>query len=256
MKSVLSGSKNFLLICWMLLSLAEFSQAQTVRKNDVIVTKNNEKIDAIIQEISASTIKYKKVSDPDGPVFTIEKTEVSSILYGNGEVEKLDKSTDEYFAPGTVPPPVTYKEEPKKDYRGYGGIYSHLSDQQLKSNYNLYLKKASNYKKLGFIGASAGLLFTIIGVVKLSEASNYYYNSSGAYIADDDAIVGALLFTAGLGAGIPLTLVGFIKNNSYKKKALAAQNELRKRNQPLSLRLSPGYNPATNSGYLSLKIAF
>ena len=255
MKSVLSGSKSLFLILWLLMGLAAFSQAQTVRKNDVIVTKDNEKIEAIIQEVDASTIKYKKVSEPDGPVFTLNKTEVSSILYGNGEVEKFDKSTDEYFAPGSVPPPVIYKKEQNNNYNKGNNFTSRESDQ-LRSNYNLFVKKARSYKKLGFIGASAGLLFTVIGIVKLSEWTDQVNTYGSTYASDSDLAVGTLLFTAGLGAGIPLTIVGFVKNKRYTKKAIDVQNELRRRNQPLSLRLSPGFNSTTNSGYLSLKMAF
>lgn len=256
MKSILFAFRIFSLLCIFFLIATGSLTAQTVRKNDVIVKKDNEKIEVVIREIDANTIRYKKVSDPDGPVFTLNKTEVSSILYGNGEVENFDKPTDEYFAPGSVPPPVIYKEEPPKTYNNTGGKFSGRDSEQLKSNYNLYTKKARSYRKLGFIGASAGLLFTVVGAVILSSADNYYNTGTGTYVSNDDVAAGALLFTAGLCAGIPLTIIGFVKHRSYTKKVVEVQNELRKRNQPLSLRLSPGFNPQTNTGYLSLKLAF
>ncbi len=100
MKSNLSFSKLLIVTFCFLMMFTSFSKAQNVRKNDVIITKTKERIEAIIQEVDAGRVKYKKASDPEGPIFNIEKKEISSILYGNGEVEKLDNATDEYFAPG------------------------------------------------------------------------------------------------------------------------------------------------------------
>lgn len=254
MKSPLSGLKAFLIICTMLFVVPYFAHSQTVRKNDVIVTKDNEKIEAIIQEVSASTIKYKKVSDPDGPVFTINKTEVSSIHYGNGEVEKLDKSTDEYFAPGNDVPPVISKQ-PERTYYNPANSLSTRDSEQLRSNFKLYAKKANFYRNMGLIGISTGVLLTVVGIVKISQWNNVYGGYS-SYASNDDLNLGAALVTTGLGAGIPLTIIGFVKSKKYTRRALDVKSELRRRNQPLSMRLSPGFNSQTNAGYLSLKMIF
>ena len=251
MKSVLSGSKNFFLICWMMLSLAEFSQAQTVRKNDVIVTKNNEKIEAIIQEINASTIKYKKLSDPEGPVFTIEKTEISSILYGNGETEKYDEKPQIYYDEIAVQPPVTPygKSTPKvnlpiKTVRDW-------DSNQLRANYKFYLSKSENYRKMGTIGLIGGVVLTGAGIgVMASSGNGNSFNDLGNFVG------GYMMFLAGLGAGIPLTIVGFIKKKSYAQKALLVKDELRRRNEPLSLKVNPLFNPATQSAGLIVRVTF
>ena len=253
MKSPLSGLKTFFMICTMLFVVSYYTHGQTIRKNDVIVTKDKEKIEAIIQEVDASTIKYKKVSDPDGPLFTINKTEVSSIHYGNGEVEKLDKSTDEYFAPGNDVPPVI--KRPERTYYNSGNSLSARDSEQLRSNFKLYAKKANFYRNMGLIGISTGVLLTVVGIVKISQWNNTY-NGYGSYGSDDDLTLGAALVTTGLGAGIPLTIIGFVKSKKYTRRAIDVKNELRRRNQPLSMRLSPGFNPKTNAGYLSLKVEF
>lgn len=221
----------------------------------MIVTRTNEKIEAIIQEIDALTVKYKKVSDPEGPIFKIDKKDISSILYGNGEIEKLDNASEEYFAPDKTAPPVIYQKPAERTYDNRSGVYSSQNTDQLKKNYNLYLKKSRGYKKLGIIGASAGILFTVIGFIKVSDEINYY-NTYGYYQSESNLTAGSLLFTAGLGAGIPLTIIGFVKGKRYARKAIDAQQELRRRNEPLSLRLSPGFNTTTRSGYLSLKLNF
>lgn len=65
-----------------------FANAQT-SKPDVITKKDNTRIEAIIKEIDDSIIKYKKFSNPDGPLFSIRREEVAAILYANGELEKF-----------------------------------------------------------------------------------------------------------------------------------------------------------------------
>ncbi len=251
MKSNLSFSKLLIVTFCFLMMFTSFSKAQNVRKNDVIITKTNERIEAIIQEVDAGTVKYKKASDPEGPIFNIEKKEISSILYGNGEVEKLDNATDEYFAPGKVPPPVIYNKEPEKNYNTRSG-----SDlQKLKTDFALYAKKSSKYRNMGLVGVSVGVLFTTAGIL-LASGSSSYYNSNGVLVYDTDAAVGSLLILAGIGAGIPLTIIGFVNQKRYKKKAINVREELRRRNEPISFRIKPGFNPATQSGYLSLKMSF
>ena len=54
---------------------------------DFIITKKSEKIEAKVIEIGESTVKYKKWSYLEGPNYTISKSDISSILYQNGEVE-------------------------------------------------------------------------------------------------------------------------------------------------------------------------
>lgn len=53
--------------------------------SDVIVLRNGDKIKANILEISTDEIKYKKTSNPNGPLYTIAKNEVEYISYTNGE---------------------------------------------------------------------------------------------------------------------------------------------------------------------------
>ena len=56
---------------------------------DVIVKRDGEKIQAKVIEITSSTIKYKKFEQDDGPVRNIKISEVSEIIYDNGDWEKF-----------------------------------------------------------------------------------------------------------------------------------------------------------------------
>lgn len=54
---------------------------------DIIVTKQSEKIEAKITDVEQDQIKYKKFSYQDGPTYTIKKSDIATIIYQNGDVE-------------------------------------------------------------------------------------------------------------------------------------------------------------------------
>jgi hypothetical protein len=54
---------------------------------DIIITKNARKIEVKVLEINNSDVKYKNFDNQDGPIYTILKSAISSILYANGTVE-------------------------------------------------------------------------------------------------------------------------------------------------------------------------
>ena len=54
---------------------------------DIIVTSDASKIDAIIIEVSETEVKYKKANNPDGPTFIIKTDKIASIVYQNGDVQ-------------------------------------------------------------------------------------------------------------------------------------------------------------------------
>ncbi len=66
--------------------------------SDMIVTKDARKIDAKILEVSSSEIKYKKVSNLDGPLYVMPVTEIQTVVYENGEVEIYEERKEEEVA--------------------------------------------------------------------------------------------------------------------------------------------------------------
>ena len=61
-----------------------------VLAQDIIILKNSEKIEAKIVEISSSEIAYKKFSYLEGPTFRLDISEVSSVIYANGDVQAFN----------------------------------------------------------------------------------------------------------------------------------------------------------------------
>lgn len=53
---------------------------------DIIVTNDSKKVEAKILEVSSTEIKYKEHDNLDGPIFILNTSEISSIIYKNGKV--------------------------------------------------------------------------------------------------------------------------------------------------------------------------
>lgn len=79
--------KKILTLAFAILCMVSVFAADNV---DIIIKMNSEKIEAFIQEVSDTEIRYKKANNPNGPMFIIKMDEVSSILYANGEVQAVE----------------------------------------------------------------------------------------------------------------------------------------------------------------------
>jgi len=58
--------------------------SHSVFAQDTIVFKTGEEIKASVQEIGLETVKYKKYTNPDGPVYSVLKSDVFMLKYQNG----------------------------------------------------------------------------------------------------------------------------------------------------------------------------
>lgn len=87
----------FCLLCW----------AGTTLAQDVILKKDNTTVLSKVIEVTGTEIKYKKWSNQDGPTYSINRSEVTSINYQNGDVDKFSDNT----TPTPTPQPtVTYPQ--------------------------------------------------------------------------------------------------------------------------------------------------
>ena len=67
--------------------------AQNVAAQDVIVKKDGSTIIAKVLEVNQDNIKYKKLSNQNGPTYTISISDVMSVNYENGEKEDFNNSS-------------------------------------------------------------------------------------------------------------------------------------------------------------------
>ena len=61
-----------------------------VNAQDMIVKKDGSIIKVKVLEVGEDAIKYKKADNPDGPTYSVSKSNLTSINYANGEVEKFE----------------------------------------------------------------------------------------------------------------------------------------------------------------------
>jgi len=67
----------------------------SVKAQDVMITKDGKKISAKIEEIGIEIVKYKKFENQNGPTYSINKNEVASIMYENGDIDVFSKEKKE-----------------------------------------------------------------------------------------------------------------------------------------------------------------
>ena len=63
----------------------------TMFAQDVIILRNGSEFQAIVQEVDFNVIRYKRFDNPNGPNYTLEKSEVFMIRYENGTVDVFNE---------------------------------------------------------------------------------------------------------------------------------------------------------------------
>ncbi|HRY31395.1 MAG TPA: hypothetical protein P5531_00310 [Bacteroidales bacterium] len=98
----------------MILLIGLFSNS--VAAQDFIILKNGDEIKAVVKEIGLTEIRYKKFSNPDGPVVVIPKSEVFMIKYKDGSKEvfkQADPPATAAQAPAPAPVPAIQPVNPE-----------------------------------------------------------------------------------------------------------------------------------------------
>lgn len=58
---------------------------------DIIVTTDSKRIESKIEEVGKDYIKYRKKSNPNGPLFVMSASEIKLIVYENGEAQMFEQ---------------------------------------------------------------------------------------------------------------------------------------------------------------------
>ena len=147
--------KLFLIIS--LICITSIAQAQ-----DVIVKKDNSTILSKVTKIGETEIEYKKWTNLDGPTYAISRSEVISINYQNGEVDKFDECTNNHMTQS-----APYIGRMERDGNGLELNGRELADDEVRvlvgeENYQTYL---SARKQI-----NAGRVFTVLFPISLGSA--------------------------------------------------------------------------------------
>lgn len=121
--------KTLLIICFIGFSLFAFA-------DDIIALRNGDIINAVVSDVTTAEIKYKKASNPQGPTYTIGKSEVHSIKYANEEIDKFDASNSNTTGASANDPakalPDDQNEEQKAKYASLPRLNLKKSDKKSK----------------------------------------------------------------------------------------------------------------------------
>ena len=194
---------------------------------DVIVKKDGSTIQSKGMEINETEIKYKKWSNQDGPLYSISRSEIMSISYENGEVEKFSENpndTSDYNNHEQSQSHFKGAMNPKGTL-GYLAINGYkLSDEQVQNlvdpqSYQLY-RKAKRQKNAGLILVCIGLASATVG--------------AGSLIAGKTDVAGVTI-SIGVVTTVPGAFLLMSSGNKTKKIA----HEYNKKNGYYSFNLSP-----------------
>lgn len=255
MKSILFFVKSTFIVFVFFIGLSGICQAQNGRKPDIIILKNDTKLEVSIQEVEEHVIKYKKLTDLNGPVFSVKKAEIASVLYGNGDVATFsDTASDTFFKEENSAKLVERNPQPIATNKFDETIFAQKPNQ-LRQSYQYYKSKSKR-------GLVSGIVWTVLGTVSMGVGAalltntSYNYNGYNSYSYNNNEGAGAALLIGGLVGGATFGTIGFVKAGKNGSKATRIRRELMRRGEPISLRFSPGFNPVTQSGFLSLKLNF
>jgi hypothetical protein len=253
--------KSWLLIISILVSYVPVSNAQTTRKPDIITLRNESKLEVIIQEVDENNVKYKKISDQEGPIFTLRKSEIVSIQYGNGEVETFEAVLEvpSYYSPSQATKPAAANRPipqrvptPKSKF---AESVQNSTPDDLRTIYKYYKTRSKTGMIMGIAGTSAGVIVAAIGTGIVASATDANGNFA-TYQDERRAIKGAWMMIGGFAGAATFGTVGFIKAGKNGSKASRIRRELIHRGEPLTIHISPGYNPVNHAGYLTLSMKF
>jgi len=104
----------------------------SIKAQDIMITKDGQKIEAKIEEVGIETIKYKKYNNQSGAAYLILKSDIASILFENGEVEVFSQEVQKPISPKAQKPispkaqkPISPKAQ-KPISQEAQKLYSHL----------------------------------------------------------------------------------------------------------------------------------
>ena len=179
-----------------LIVLLAVSASIYANAHDVIVKRDGERIQAMVMEVNATSVKFKRMDNPNGPVYICNLSDVQSIAYENGKVETYGEQSREqerYYADYND---VRYRDIKgwynPRDYESYSGepyspILSGLSSWIIPGLGQCF--DGEWCRGLGIMAANLG--FATVEFAGLSLA--YYYGQPVHYTYDynDPIAIGA-----------------------------------------------------------------
>jgi len=94
--------KRILLLAVCVITFGYASYAQ-----DIIVTKDSRRIEVKVMEVNVDNVRYRLFNHQDGPIYTLLKNDIVTILYQNGRVEMFTSESSVPLATSQPPAQAT-----------------------------------------------------------------------------------------------------------------------------------------------------
>ena len=111
----------------LILSIAAFASASAAAQ-DTIVFRNTDTVLAKVTEVTPNSVSYKRWDNIDGPIYTINRTDIACINYQNGQkdvfddIAKTDTATPA-LAPSTPAPTRPFQKIRFQSYLHAGVVF-------------------------------------------------------------------------------------------------------------------------------------
>ena len=236
-----------------LLSITLILITSWVIAQDVIVKKDGSTILSKVEKVGITEIEFKKWSNQDGPIYTINRSEVLSINYQNGDIDSFcdNNSSSQGNMASASDLPVYVKGQLKHVRRNTLSLDDKiLSDNEAKKllgteAYENFLKGV-RLKKVGDRIMLPGILSVIVGscmiIVGIQENQDYGF-----------LVVGVPL----IGLGLPCSIAGTIVSNSGTHMIKNVVTEYNMNNDKVvSFNFSPTIMRSLSQSNLGLGVTF
>ena len=127
----------------------------TCMAQDVIIKKDGRRLEGRVVKITDKEVEYRKLQNPEGPIYTIEIADLIKVEFENGTSEVFVKEDLGSNIPATVFP----------------GMTGEVKDTELYSKYKDFQDKYKIPKRLRRIGVWGGCCFVGLGLIAMGEGT-------------------------------------------------------------------------------------
>lgn len=229
MKTLLSKSFKTLLFLFFFSLGVVYSQES--RNADLLIRRDGSIMEVKIVEIKAEEVLYRKLGEPEGPVYVMLKPDLLSVRYANGETVNFTISVDSFYsAPTTAPTPsqgeLYRAPTPKNDFQK---SVLEMPTSRLDNDYALYRQGKKKGKALGFTGFAIKMAATVVGSAIIAANTDTDVFGNSYYTDPDAAAAGGWIVIGGTVAGLVMGPLGFVRSAKNGNKAKFIRSEMRRR---------------------------
>jgi hypothetical protein len=152
------------------------------KSHDTIVKRSGEKIIAKVVEVNNDNIRFKRIDNPDGPLYSLPKEQISMIVYANGSRELYE----DYMPPKTT---ITMPVDLSMSYSNSTFIFKEraisepemlsIAGKQNENNINFAIQQTNNIKFWQDATLIGGFILLPVGLYEW--AANGGLRSNGGY---------------------------------------------------------------------------